>query len=375
TAPNSRLPTAIPPPTHSVSEKIGDSPSLECYFDSTRYLTEINNPFAADAYPWLSSDGLRLYFTKQNNGEQLSLAKRNNLQSPFQMPVNVPLPDFGASLTSCWLSENELGVYFCGGGQLYYSSRQSLNDGFTSYVPVTLLGLKPEFLAGASLNEAGTELFLYTYTHPNGYISQYAKVAEHAFLFQRYLTLPDGYGANPGQLSKDDLSIYFGLQVDSVNRVIARMTRPTPVDTFALETLELIPGVSQDGIYNAMPTLSADEKWMVFVRATADAWEANELCITQCDSNLVSVFAPETGRWSVYPNPTNNVVYITGPLEGELRADIISIGGAIIQSETLDVVASNRELHLGNLPVGLYFLKLYSDNQVLGVKKLVKNQE
>jgi len=33
-------------------------------YDSVRALTEINNPNFADAYPWISSDLLKLYYTK-----------------------------------------------------------------------------------------------------------------------------------------------------------------------------------------------------------------------------------------------------------------------------------------------------------------------
>lgn len=314
-----------------------------------------------------------MYFTDENGFNQLSLTKRNNLQSPFQPPVYVPLPDSANSLTSCWLSENELDAYFCSAGQLNYCHRESVNNNFTSSTPIKLLGITPGFISGASLNEAQTELFLYHYINDFGHIAQFTKTSDYTFLFLRYLTLPNGYYANPAQLSKDDLSIFLSQEDADLNRTLARFTRPTTNDTFALESLEVFTEISEPLFYNGMPSVSADGRWMAFVRAFTDSWSADEILITQCDGNLVPVFAPETDQWSLSPNPAEDVVIISGPFVEELRAEIISAGGATMRSRTLVAGATIREMSLENLPAGLYFLKLYSGNRALGVKKLVRN--
>src|SRR5262245_38395074 len=49
----------------------------------------VNKPGVADAYPFLSGDGLRLYFTSNREGGhgRFFISKRNNLTEPFGEPV------------------------------------------------------------------------------------------------------------------------------------------------------------------------------------------------------------------------------------------------------------------------------------------------
>ena len=59
---------------------------LPVEFDTIRYLTEINADNQADAYPWLSDDGLRIYFVQRPDSLPVSLmyyAERNSVQDEF----------------------------------------------------------------------------------------------------------------------------------------------------------------------------------------------------------------------------------------------------------------------------------------------------
>jgi len=131
-------------------------------FDSARALTEINSTDSADAYPWISPDGLRLYFTKGDGiNDDLFVSTRNNLSETFSAPLLLDI-DFVASRNiSCWLSNDELELYFTtgqSGDSVMYSVRQNPSDMFPAPVAVPSLS-RYGFVSGISI--AGDELYLY----------------------------------------------------------------------------------------------------------------------------------------------------------------------------------------------------------------------
>ena len=67
-----------------------------------RLLNELNTN-SADAFPWLSHDGLRLYFTQEINEEEvLVMTSRTNLNEKFGQYNDIHLPQSGEIL-SVWL--------------------------------------------------------------------------------------------------------------------------------------------------------------------------------------------------------------------------------------------------------------------------------
>ena len=75
------------------------SRSSEAY-RNVRPLTELNDPKEADAYPCISADGLRLYFTKcvdENN--ELMFAQRVNTSANFSTVTNSYLLNLNRSCT------------------------------------------------------------------------------------------------------------------------------------------------------------------------------------------------------------------------------------------------------------------------------------
>lgn len=67
---------------------------------------------------------------------------------------------------------------------------------------------------------------------------------------------------------------------------------------------------------------------------------------------------------NVYPNPTNNTVYITGNIENVLVYDI--------KGDLLMNVSYQNQIKMNELPAGIYFLKITSDNEQITVKKVIK---
>ncbi|MDD5528686.1 MAG: T9SS type A sorting domain-containing protein [bacterium] len=141
--------------------------SLTDPFDSLRPLSEINITDTADAYPWISPNGLHLYFAQEDSqGVYLYMASRSNRDSLFGAKESLKINFPGTNNFSCFLTNNELEIYFRA-GIIYYAKRGSIGDTFST--PEAM----PEFsgigfVSGLSLTPDSSELYLYNVPDTTG---------------------------------------------------------------------------------------------------------------------------------------------------------------------------------------------------------------
>ena len=101
-------------------------------FADVRKLEEINTKGQSDMHPWISADGLRLYFTKQQ-GDQIHFyqASRTNPTEEFislnKMDLEVP---HVSNNVSCLFTDRETTAYIVSGNKIYRSDREDRNDSF-----------------------------------------------------------------------------------------------------------------------------------------------------------------------------------------------------------------------------------------------------
>ena len=107
---------------------IATRPDTSSPFDFVRSLSEINQPDSGEGYPWISPDGLALYYTKLLT---LAVTRRNSISEPFgtpqQMRIGSPSP-FAA-----WLTNDQKQMYFSQQAPtqcIYSASRPSPDDTF-----------------------------------------------------------------------------------------------------------------------------------------------------------------------------------------------------------------------------------------------------
>ncbi|RNC87062.1 MAG: T9SS C-terminal target domain-containing protein [Winogradskyella sp.] len=79
----------------------------------------------------------------------------------------------------------------------------------------------------------------------------------------------------------------------------------------------------------------------------------------------------ETNKISIYPNPTNNTLYITSKLSVN-QISVYDMNGRLLRMVSLNSNTFEYALDVKNLIEGIYFLKLESDN-ALQTLKFVKN--
>jgi hypothetical protein len=326
-------------------------------YDTVRALSEINNSTNADAYPWISGDGLRLYYTSGANGNQMMYTQRNTTGSYFSTPVIVPLSV--PSPISYWLSVNELDVYATDGTKLYYAHRTTVSSAFGATDTISLTGIPLSFIAGVSLNLAQNSLFLF---NSGGFsaIFQFTRTSPTAFAYTgSFAPLSPGHAYGPGQLSKDELTFFVAIQYDTARKSsLYQLTRPTPADTFASSTLQMIQGIN-DTVFNTQPSMSDSLNWVAFVRASTNSWAANDLYLAHRGVST-SVFDPAERQIqvSVFPNPSGGKISIRiTDANGRKTASLVEICNVL--GEVILSQRGSNELDLSNSARGIYFVKIY----------------
>jgi hypothetical protein len=306
----------------------------EYSYDSIRELMELNNPNDADAHPWISADGLRLYYT--NAAYQLVMAERTDINSYFGAPTVVPTHDqWGVSY---WLSTNELDLYISDSYSIYYAWRDAIDLPFSDpfYVEIDGMG-NPNYISAQFLNSAQNKLYLHTY--PPDKIMEFTLYGGFYFVYERTLPAPDGYALVGGQLSKDDLTFFMGASYNGGKFKLYQMTRATPLDTFDISTFEEIQGINDTSVWNGLPSMSDSLEWVAFNRAPSGNWEDIDLFLAH-NGILTSVFDPaETLIYSyAFPNPASDYVCIAYQASsfGSLVISVYSYEGVMVFEDAIN---------------------------------------
>ncbi len=87
---------------------------------------------------------------------------------------------------------------------------------------------------------------------------------------------------------------------------------------------------------------------------------ATEIFTVNSDSYLITVF----------PNPAENIINIKINTPENLQYQFLDINGKILKEATITNV--NTEIKVNNLPVSLYFLKIYNNNRIIKTYKIIK---
>ena len=346
-------------------------------WESPRLLDNLNNEGAAEAYPYLSADGLRLYFSRQTEeGLNLYMASRQTIYDAFsnRQPLSADLP--GGSFSG-WLSNDERELYFSDGYALFYAFRNSLGEAFSAPADLTLQGTELDFISGPSLTPDKQELYIYHHDTKKQ-ILRFRKTGVLEYTYVDELPIPESLVPGPGQLSKNGLSFYFSLEAHYQDRLFKYTRRALDAPW---EKLEALDGIFCDmKISAAQPSVSLDEQIVACTSTSEDSWENNDLCISTAMPQSASTPGPTGGESGteevpqpnalgtrVYPNPTD--AYITLAID-RVDADacytLYDINGRELQRKP--VTLTQTAIDLGTLPGGIYFLKVVQQNTVELVK-------
>ena len=327
--------------------------------DTIRELTELNTVGEADAYPYITDDGLRLYFTNNTGGtNDLYFTSRPDIYSPFAAKQLVD-PTMFQGINSCWLTNDELEIYYANGTSLYHAVRTTTANPFGAATLINLVGGTSGYLNGPSLTPGAEELYVYEWPFK---IYKYTYTSPATYTLADSITAPVGYEASTGQLSRDGLEFYLGLSPltsDSIH--INKMTRAAIGDDFGSATpfndLLNVPAT-----YNIQPSYASTANVLVWVRSDADSWSANELYIAH--GSALELFDNQANAITVnvFPNPTTGTANVQFELknQADVRYFVTDRMGKVVQSfnRTNSSGMVQEQIDLQEVSEGMYYLTI-----------------
>lgn len=124
-----------------------------------RVLDEINSADVADAYPWISGDGLRIYFVKE---QTIYIAERKTATEKFNTPLPLKFEgDVQTPVLSIWLSNDEKKLFYISQNIIYTATRKSMNETFSLPSVFTNEFKDFEFISSLSFTQKMKDLYLY----------------------------------------------------------------------------------------------------------------------------------------------------------------------------------------------------------------------
>jgi hypothetical protein len=88
-----------------------------------------------------------------------------------------------------------------------------------------------------------------------------------------------------------------------------------------------------------------------------------------CDTT-VQVTDLNNVPFSIYPNPTNDFLYVETPFEKNFEIKVFTTQGTLVQ-RIQRANAPRTVLSLANLPKGMYFIQIKNDNQTFSTQKII----
>jgi len=136
---------------------------VEGGFLNIRPLDEVNDPSLSDSYPWLSQDGLRLYFSKQKGSNiTFFMSSRTAADAKFGAPVKIDITmEIPNNNMSCFLSNDEKEIFVLNGDKIYSATRTSLTGKFSTPVEIAASTDNNGFMNGITMTDDKAEMLVF----------------------------------------------------------------------------------------------------------------------------------------------------------------------------------------------------------------------
>lgn len=352
--------------------------------ENGRILDELNDVDGTDAYPFLSKNGLRLYWTQSDGGDHLVFASRTNLNENFSSPQALKIIGGETKQMSCWLSANELTIYYVSytnGRKLMKATRSKVSEAFDHAQEMNIVfhAEHTGFFSGPSLTQDENQLFLYSSTDRQR-ILQFERNEANEFVEIGELELGVDGEVEPGQLSHDGLS--FNLTIEGESNLV--IFQRTAID----QPFEQKESISLGGDFHQV---TYNDQLMVLGFSPDNSWGTNELYIAQHplfeEEVVAELIEPSVDKEAlelpnlflatleIFPNPAESYANLRFELpEGSNSAqiDILDMQGKLIRTEQVNQLGQQSiQLNVQDLPSGTYICRLTAEDVKAISKPLV----
>lgn len=340
-----------------------------------RETNPINKIKTADAYPWISEDGLRLYFSSSNNVDvtKIYISTRNSVNDVFGAPqvLSSRLQEgfIGAAFTN-----DELTMCAVSGGKLYLSTRASRDAEFPAFK--VLEGAANVYHLGPSFSPDGSELVVTVKISGKYSIRRYLRSGNYLKASDP-INVPAGEEPGPGQLSKDGLSYYFTIK-EKDGETIWRYSRPSTAEAFdKLEKVDNLGEWAKTLPNHLQPSINGDGSIIVFVTSAGRVWSDNEI-------GLINLAQP------VEKKVDNNVdfessgtpIYLNFPLidwslltKNDTLAAVAEKKSVVTVNAYPNPFTSDFTIDISELPVAATTISIYNINGSMVKQQRIINKQ
>lgn len=355
-------------------------------FDNVRALSEINVNNRADSYPWISNDGLRLYYTKQTDSIDIIVrSERAHPDSLFSSPIALSINSPTDRNISCWLTDDELNIYFFvqipfndSERTLFHASRNDILEVFDEPAQIDLIGDISGYSAAPSFTEDMEQLFIFNSSNDGQVILIFDKVNADEYLLVDNLSVPEGFEISPGQLGNDDLSYYLSLKEENGTKLLYVAERESIEADF--DSIHILCNSEiNDSLFQVIqPSISKDGNYFVFVKNVSNFWPGNDLFIAANDDITVANkdLTSESIDINVYPNPT--IDQLTFEFKNDFSNTMFTLlvyssNGRLVETQKIPANSQNFVLPISAYAPGFYYYKIKRQGQSVDFGKFVVN--
>ena len=364
---------------------------------------EFNERCKTESYPFISDDGVDLYFTHDQAYDWLFYSQREQSTGKWTVPVPLNISNFKDRIRSSYLTKDKKELYFISQDKLYKC--QSVDGSRTQFTNVESIEInrgdsEKGPLSYLSFSDDLSRMYAYVNTNGNTSMCEYAKSGDNVYSFLRIISSTK---REMGVLSSDALVFYF-TNDDFPNILFCRKRENVKEDfpsvIYKVKTFESQLTVTQirmaeqaglmvlvlsesvwnknDLYFTTFNTSDTARQFPVFdatnFKAQAPSIRDNETVLKDVSTTLpvkkrevintkgAEMCKIELGQ--TFPNPAQNTFFFYYNVSSEdvsIPAPVVIVmdtAGRTVYSGVLDELKGEAKIILEDVPSGAYMIKV-----------------
>jgi len=337
-----------------------------------RPLFELDQAATGEAYPWISDDGLRIYYTAYNELDSVFsiwYSERSSQTTTFDahylLEINSPFDDN----LSAWLSSDETTICFARrchkpdiDTEIYIATRESKEALFNNPRALRL----PERFKGTFLSPSFTpdlkQLILFNEYKGHSYILIFEQANDLTYTFKSQLQFPDRFRVKSGKLSNDGLEYYISLEEGRRKPSLFMLSRNSIDENFTAVDKILSTIINHPDSRNHQAHFSANKSYAVFTQSSINDWDSNSIYIardrTQPHQTLKgkTLLTGALDNIILFPNPSVDHIYFRNTDGKDIHVTLFDASGQRVR--VLSQIKDNELVNISDLTPGTYYFKI-----------------
>lgn len=349
--------------------------SQKSYIDSDyslRPLFELDRLSKGEAYPWISNDGLRIYYTAYDDISEVFciwFSERKSVDDAFEAHRRLSINSTQVDNISSWLSADENTLAFVQRTQgqkmhtkIVVSYRNEHSGLFETCRNIQVQGGIKGTLISPSFTSDMQQMIVFNEYKGHSYLLIFDQTDDHIYELHSELKFPDRFRVKTGKLSNDGLEYYISLQEGRRKPSVFIMKRESLQDRFG-EFQKFDDALINDRNHrNHQVHFAAEKQLIVFTRSDQNEWNSNGIFIARhkdfrpgikIETDFLENILDDV---IVYPNPAIDYISFKNTLTRDLDAQIFDASGALVRY--LENIEAEEAIPINDFTPGTYYIKL-----------------